>query len=136
MKKVVIAMIVITSIIVGSVLVSRLTNNDSTSNTGTSESSRQSTSSPSTSDSTTSTKVYTLAEVAEKDTRDDCWIIIEGGVYDVGSYLDKHPGGEGQITPFCGKDATQAFKSRGGEGTHSESANTIKQEYFIGTVQN
>lgn len=33
------------------------------------------------------------AEVASHKSPDSCWIVIDGKVYDVTKFLDKHPGG-------------------------------------------
>jgi cytochrome b involved in lipid metabolism len=76
----------------------------------------------------------TTAEIAKHSTTSNCWIIISGKVYDVTKYLVQHPGGVASITPSCGKDATQAFASRGGTGTHSSTANMLLSNFLIGTV--
>lgn len=39
--------------------------------------------------SNTSTKVYTLAEIAEHKTTDSCWIVVHDKVYDVTKFLDE-----------------------------------------------
>lgn len=49
----------------------------------------------------------------------DCWVLYEGEVYDVTSYLLQHPGGAGAITPYCGKDDS-SFKDAF-EGQHGMS---------------
>jgi 4-hydroxysphinganine ceramide fatty acyl 2-hydroxylase len=45
-------------------------------------------------------------------------IIFEGTVYDVGTYLEAHPGGKDQILPYLGKCIDEAFEEVG----HSKSA--------------
>ncbi len=77
----------------------------------------------------------TTAEVAKHNKLNDCWIIISKNVYDVGKYLELHPGGADVIVPFCGKDATQAFSNQGGRGRHSSVANQELQNHLIGTLQ-
>jgi len=52
---------------------------------------------------------YTLAEVAKHNTKSDCWVVVEGQVLDVTSFLSEHPGGELAIITFAGKDATEEF---------------------------
>ena len=39
------------------------------------------------------TKLYTVKDLKEHTTEDDCWIAINGKVYDVTQFLDEHPGG-------------------------------------------
>ena len=51
-------------------------------------------------------KEYTLEEVARHNTPKDCWIVIDGGVYDVTEFADMHPGGAGIIHDYAGKDVT------------------------------
>jgi cytochrome b involved in lipid metabolism len=39
-------------------------------------------------------KTITLAECQEHMSDKDCWLVIEGKVYDVTPFLDEHPGGQ------------------------------------------
>jgi len=50
---------------------------------------------------------YTEEEVAKHNTKDDCWMIIKGHVYDVTPYFAYHPGGERALLKFAGKDGTE-----------------------------
>ncbi|KAF9012548.1 FMN-dependent dehydrogenase-domain-containing protein [Cyathus striatus] len=49
-------------------------------------------------------------EVAKHNSRDSCWIIVHGNVYDVTEFLDDHPGGSKIILKYAGKDATQEYE--------------------------
>ena len=51
----------------------------------------------------------TLADVAKHNTKSDCWVVVDGQVLDVTSFLSEHPGGELAILTFAGKDATEEF---------------------------
>ncbi len=51
-------------------------------------------------------KLISADEVAKHNTRDDCWVIISGQVYDVTDFLEMHPGGVGVILQQAGQDAT------------------------------
>ena len=42
-------------------------------------------------------------EVAEHNTRQSCWVIINEKAYDVTDFLDEHPGGAGIILKYAGK---------------------------------
>ncbi|SCU79157.1 LANO_0A05270g1_1 [Lachancea nothofagi CBS 11611] len=42
---------------------------------------------------------------------DDCWIVLDGEVYDVTNFLQMHPGGVGRIMEVAGGDATRKFYS-------------------------
>merc|ERR1712060_719144 len=52
---------------------------------------------------------YSMEEVAKHTTKDDCWVVVNGQVLDVTSFLSQHPGGELAILTFAGKDATEEF---------------------------
>jgi L-lactate dehydrogenase (cytochrome) len=45
-------------------------------------------------------------EVAKHNTRESCWVIIEGQVYDVTDFLEEHPGGASIILRYGGKVLT------------------------------
>ncbi|RPD63819.1 Flavocytochrome c [Lentinus tigrinus ALCF2SS1-6] len=52
---------------------------------------------------------YSAADVAKHNKKDDCWVIIDGQVLDVTSFLPDHPGGEKAILLYAGRDATEEF---------------------------
>ncbi|MDB5254355.1 MAG: Soluble cytochrome b558 [Parcubacteria group bacterium] len=52
---------------------------------------------------------YTINTVATHSTPTSCWTTISGSVYDVTSWISKHPGGADAIISLCGKDGTAAF---------------------------
>lgn len=82
------------------------------------------------------TKVYTLDDVAKHSKAEDCWMAIEGNVYDMTPYIQKqiHPGGAA-ILFGCGKDSTAIFNLRPKDNKpHSQKARDILQKYFIGTL--
>ncbi|MEN9913053.1 MAG: hypothetical protein RLY66_461 [Candidatus Parcubacteria bacterium] len=75
----------------------------------------------STPESTTTTdtsrmKMYGMTEVATHNNASSCWSAINGSVYDLTSWIGRHPGGEGAILSICGKDGSSAFNDQhGGE---------------------
>ena len=86
----------------------------------------------------TTTKIFTLAEVAVHNKSTDCWLAIEGKVYDVTPFIasGKHPGGAA-ILEGCGKDATTLFMTRPmGSGTpHSANAQKNLVNFLIGDLK-
>lgn len=76
----------------------------------------------------------TSAQVATHNTAGNCWMIIGSGVYNVTNYIPLHPGGPGQIIPYCGKNATIAFSTLGGRGSHSQSAQNMLTNYYVGDI--
>ncbi|KAM7487514.1 hypothetical protein LguiB_024998 [Lonicera macranthoides] len=78
----------------------------------------------------TLTKLYTMNEASLHNSKDDCWVVIDGKVYDVSSYLEEHPGGDDVILAATGKDATDEFEDAG----HSKSARELMESFFIGEL--
>ncbi|KAI0047470.1 fumarate reductase [Auriscalpium vulgare] len=54
-------------------------------------------------------KAYSLDEVAKHNKKDDVWVVVDGQVLDVTSFLPDHPGGEKAILLYAGRDATEEF---------------------------
>jgi len=54
-------------------------------------------------------KEFTLADIAKHNKKDDVWVIVNGQVLDVTSFLPDHPGGEKAILLYAGRDATEEF---------------------------
>lgn len=74
---------------------------------------------------------YTLAEVATHKTSDSCWTAIDGQVYDLTPFIERHPGGVANIMKLCGIDGTDKFTAQ--HGGQSQPENTLK-DYFIGLL--
>ena len=59
-------------------------------------------------------KRFTREEVEKHNTSDDCWIVVDGKVYDATSVMSWHPGGVGPIMAHAGimhKETTDEFNS-------------------------
>ena len=79
---------------------------------------------------------YTLEQLAEHDLASDCWMAIEGGIYNVTEYLSRHPTDDDVITEWCGREATEAMRTKGkSEGRdHSKRAWRMLERYRIGSL--
>jgi len=73
---------------------------------------------------------YTMEEVAKHNTKQDCWIVIRGMVYDVTDFLKIHPGGSNIMISVAGEDATEYF-----EELHKEEVlEEVGKQYIIGEL--
>lgn len=61
------------------------------------------------------------AVVAQHNSRTSCWTSINGSVYDLTSWIPKHPGGEGAILQLCGTDGSAKFNRQHGGDSAKES---------------
>ncbi|KAI1235650.1 hypothetical protein IHE44_0002535, partial [Lamprotornis superbus] len=98
--------------------------------------------------------VFTLEEVAKRNSSREAWLVIHGRVYDVTRFLAEavpgivaltvdraqpttdnratpgHPGGEEVLLEQAGRDATESFEDVG----HSTDAREMLKQYYIGEV--
>ncbi|KAJ6634887.1 Cytochrome b5 [Pseudolycoriella hygida] len=72
--------------------------------------------------------IYSLSEVADHDTYDDCWIVLYDRVYNVTEFLHQHPGGIEMILEYAGRDGSVAFRG------HSKLAIESLKLYEIGEL--
>jgi cytochrome b involved in lipid metabolism len=79
---------------------------------------------------------FSLEEVAKHDNKNDCYMALNGKVYNPTEFINSHPGG-GEILEGCGKDATTLFETRptGSKTPHSSSARAILEDYYIGDLE-
>lgn len=54
---------------------------------------------------------YTWEEIRNHNTATDCWIVIDGKVYDVSKWLKYHPGGILPLLYSAGEDCSGVFKA-------------------------
>lgn len=77
---------------------------------------------------------YTLTELAVHNHADDCWMVIDGSVYDFTQYLPQHPAPPAMMLDWCGKEATQAFNTKTKGRPHSPYAAQLLSQYRIGEL--
>ena len=75
---------------------------------------------------------YTLAQVSERNSAAECWVAIDGGVYDLTQWIRSHPGGSGAILNLCGKDGTSSFTSQ--HGGQARPSSTLDGYYLAPLV--
>jgi cytochrome b involved in lipid metabolism len=71
-------------------------------------------------DSTTSSGI-TLATISVHNSKSSCWSAVNGGVYDLTSWIPNHPGGERSILSMCGVDGSDGYN-----GKHGDSPKTAR----------
>merc|ERR1711934_1243807 len=75
-------------------------------------------------------RAITPQEVAMHTTESDCWMIIDGKVYDVTGFLNQHPAGPALLLEHAGEDATDEFESVG----HFDHALGLLADMVIGDL--
>lgn len=96
---------------------------------------------PNTESASTKTKAFAIQEISLHNKATDCWTIVNGKVYDITSYVPRHPGGD-EILRACGTDGTTLFTTRTtsdgqkiGSGTpHDSSAQAQLASMQIGVL--
>ncbi|CAI6094090.1 unnamed protein product [Clonostachys chloroleuca] len=82
------------------------------------------------SDAAVGSALISYDEVQKHTSAEDCWVIINGFVYDVTDFLQLHPGGVQAIVAQAGKDASKLFTM-----LHPPDAlGTLPTEYCLGPV--
>lgn len=75
-------------------------------------------------------QTFTLAQVREHNSKEDAWIVIDGGVYDITPYVTEHPGGVKAILRNAGGDATKGFRGP----QHPARVFDMIDDYKVGTL--
>lgn len=78
---------------------------------------------------------YSLDDVAKHGNRDACWMAIEGKVYDLTGYLERHPTPASVLLTWCGSDATVGMRTKGYGRDHSPAAWASLEQYAIGVLK-
>ena len=72
---------------------------------------------------------YTIYEVRKHNNQNDCWIIVGKFVYDVTTFLNRHPGSKKAILRHAGEICDHHLNF------HSQKARDMLMEYKIGKIQ-
>lgn len=79
-------------------------------------------------------KRFTLDDVTRHGDPADCWMAIDRSVYDLTPYLPEHPSKSGIVEPWCGKEATQAYRTKMKGRPHSPEADHLLTQYRVGAL--
>jgi fatty acid desaturase/predicted heme/steroid binding protein len=74
-------------------------------------------------------KQYTWEDISKHNSLKDCWIVVSGKVYDVTTWVPKHPGGD-LIRLAAGREATALVYSY-----HPPSVFAVLPKYCVGEVK-
>jgi cytochrome b involved in lipid metabolism len=86
-------------------------------------------------DSLVPADAYTLTDLAEHNTPEDCWLAIDGTVYDITEFPVSHTGGAEAINMWCGQDASNGFATKNDSGdSHSAKSKLSLDQFFKGSL--
>lgn len=71
------------------------------------------------------------SEIKNHNAKADCWSIVNGKVYNLTSYVQRHPGGNAVIANICGKDGTSSFTNQ--HNTQNK-PNSVLTGFLLGSV--
>jgi cytochrome b involved in lipid metabolism len=73
-----------------------------------------------------------MKDVQCHNTPEDAWIVIDKQIYDITSFMSRHPGGRDVLLECLGQDATKAFNVVG----HSSKARKMLESMKVGQILN
>jgi cytochrome b involved in lipid metabolism len=75
---------------------------------------------------------YALSDVQAHASSDSCWTVVDGSVYDLTTWISRHPGGARPIQGMCGIDSTERFTRKHGKSGAAKAALVLLK---IGTLK-
>ena len=72
--------------------------------------------------------------LSSHNSKENCWIAYEGKVYDITSWLPRHPGSAEAIAPFCGTSSEFQAAFTGQHGT-SQVKKLMEEGIYKGDLQ-
>ncbi|KAF2766415.1 hypothetical protein EJ03DRAFT_278165 [Teratosphaeria nubilosa] len=59
----------------------------------------------------TEAKLISVEEISQHNTPEDCWIVVDGKIWDITDFAPEHPGGGEIIWKHAGRDASTSYSS-------------------------
>lgn len=72
-----------------------------------------------------------MAEVRKHASASSCWSVVDGEVFDLTKWINRHPGGTRRILDMCGRDGSAAYHGQHG---NSGRASQILNGYSLGKL--
>ena len=76
--------------------------------------------------------MFTWQQVAKHNTAESAWVYVDDTVYDVTSFIDRHPGGRDMILLMAGRDITDLFRTY---HPFTETPMKVIQQFKIGKLK-
>jgi len=80
-----------------------------------------------------SKRTYSIQEVSRNNSKESCWSVIRGKVYNLTNWINQHPGGPDKILNICGRDGSSIFEKVHGGQTNPE---RLLKNFEIGILKN
>jgi len=78
--------------------------------------------------------LFSASEVAEHNTTENCWVILNNTVYDITDYLKDHSEKFLDISGWCGQDITEDFTTKAGSGEDHTGGYNVIEKYSVGVL--
>lgn len=65
---------------------------------------------------------YAMSDIQAHASFENCWTVVDGDVYDLTTWISRHPGGARPIQGMCGIDSTERFTRKHGKSGAAKAA--------------
>lgn len=83
---------------------------------------------------TPAVKTVTTSQLAANKSSGSCWVSYKKKVYNVSSYLSKHPGGRQELLNVCGQQIDSLSNGHSGGSFGSSKIQNILGDFFVGNL--
>ncbi|XP_065186362.1 fatty acid 2-hydroxylase-like [Sycon ciliatum] len=79
-------------------------------------------------------KEFTAEDVTDRVSHGDCWVIVDGIIYDVSDFSERHPGGMEVLLAQAGRDVSELMRSDAFH-EHSTAAFSLLKDMRVGILR-